>query len=128
MSSSTQDEKLEIGGVPVLVCAGEGTELKSVRDATDLIGDARSQSAQIVVVPISRFGDEFFDLKTRIAGEFLQKFVTYGLRIVLLGDLSELASKSVALRDFIRESNRGNSIWFLADLAELEHRLTADRR
>lgn len=111
--------------MPVFLCAAEGPLLKTTRDATDLIGEARSQSAEVVVVPMSRFGAEFFDLKTRIAGEFLQKFVTYQLRIVLLGDFSELAARSTALRDFIRESNRGKDIWFLADVEELKQRLSS---
>ena len=59
----------------------------------------------------------------------VQKFVTYQLTVAIVGDTSQLASESVALRDFIRESNQRGSIWFLADKEELQARLgtaTAD--
>lgn len=35
--------------------------------------------------------DEFFALSTRLAGEILQKFVNYGIRLAVYGDFSEYA-------------------------------------
>ena len=43
----------------------------------------------------------------------LQKFVTYQMRIAIIGDFSVYSSKS--LRDFIYESNKGQHIFFLSD-------------
>ena len=58
-------------------------------------------------------------------GELLQKFVNYGRRVVILGDVSQAVAGSKALRDFVRESNRGASVWFVPDMAALEARLAA---
>ena len=58
-----------------------------------------------------------------VAGEFLQNLVNHRLRLAVIGDLSALLEGSEALRDFVRESNRGSHAWFLADEAELERRL-----
>lgn len=89
----------------------------------DLIADARSHSADMAVVPTTRFSPEFFQLRTRLAGDLLQKFVNYQLRLTILGDLTEEANKSQSLQAFIRESNRGTHLWFLATVEELERRL-----
>jgi len=53
----------------------------------------------------------------------LQKFVNCRLRLAIIGDYSALASSSAALRDFINESNRGDAVWFLRGIGDLEMRL-----
>lgn len=113
-------ELREVAGVRVLVCASVGPPV----DAVDLIGEALGQGAELVAVPVARLAPGFLDLKTGIAGEALQKFVNYRRRIAIVGDVSEAVADSTALRDFVRESNRGRHVWFVADLAELERRLT----
>jgi Domain of unknown function (DUF4180) len=89
----------------------------------DLIGDAWAQEAELVIVPVQRLDPAFFDLSSGLAGDLLQKFVNYGIRLVILGDLSAYTASSAALRAFVAESNRGRAIWFLDDLDELDARL-----
>lgn len=110
-------------GVRILQCAADGPRLESERDAVEVIGNALSARANLVIVPVSRLGDGFFSLKTRIAGEIIQKFVNYDLRLVILGDIAGHVAASDALRDFVNETNRGRQVWFLADRSELESRL-----
>jgi uncharacterized protein DUF4180 len=55
--------------------------------------------------------EDFFDLSTKIAGEILQKFITYHKKIAIVGDFSIYTSKS--LKDFIYEYNNGKDIFFL---------------
>jgi hypothetical protein len=119
------DDVREIAGTRVLACEPDGAKMRRLQDASDLIAAARSDSASMVVLPMDRLDPAFFQLRTGFAGEFLQKFVNYRVRLAILGDFSQYTSHSTALRDLIRESNRGNSVWFLADIAELEYRLTA---
>jgi hypothetical protein len=113
----------QLAGVPVLVCAGGRDRLAADRDAADLVGEALSGGARWVVVPVERLGEGFLDLSTRLAGELLQKFVNYGLGVALVGDVAGAIAHSPALGDFVRESNRGRHVWFVADLAEFEARL-----
>jgi len=101
----------------VFKCAPQGK-----LDAVEIIGDALGQGARLVVIPVERFEDDFFRLRTGVAGEFLQKFVTYGVRIAILGDISRHLAASSALRDFVYESNRGRDIWFDANEEELRLR------
>ena len=111
----------------VFICSAEGALLHGTQAAVDLIGQARSNGAEIVVVPVERIDPEFFQLRTGVAGEFLQKFMTYQVPIVILGDVSAFAAESKALRDFIRESNEGDAIWFLASMEDLKARIESAR-
>ncbi|MFB7462196.1 DUF4180 domain-containing protein [Streptomyces sp. NPDC056224] len=113
-----------INDVPVLVYEAEGGTIASEREALDCIGDAGYQGARWVVIPSARFDESFFRLSTRLAGEIIQKFVQYRMGIVVLGDITPHTAASPALRDFVRECNRGHQTWFLADLGELRERLT----
>jgi hypothetical protein len=112
-----------IGGRKVFVCSSEGALLRGTQAAVDLIGQARSSRAEMVVVPVERLDAEFFQLRSGVAGEFLQRFVTYQLPIVILGETPGFAAESKALRDFIRESNEHDAIWFLASIEDLKARI-----
>ncbi|MBM7439627.1 DUF4180 domain-containing protein [Streptomyces sp. HB132] len=109
--------------VPVLMCPSEGETIHGEREALDLIGDAGYQGARWVVVPAERLGESFFRLETRVAGDIVQKFANYRLGLVVLGDVSRHTEGSSALRDFVRECNRGNQTWFVPDTEELGERL-----
>ncbi|MED7952648.1 DUF4180 domain-containing protein [Kitasatospora sp. NPDC058201] len=109
----------------VLRLPAEGPAIRDESAAMDVIGDALGRDAAWVLVPAERFPDEFFTLSTRIAGGIVQKFATYRVGLAVLGDISRHTLASGALRDFVRESNRGGQLWFLADLAEFEARLAA---
>lgn len=62
------------------------------------------------------FDESFFRLSSGIAGEVIQKFVNYGVRVAVFGDFSKYTSKP--LRDFIYESNKGHHFGFLSTEAE----------
>ncbi|WP_404193989.1 DUF4180 domain-containing protein [Streptomyces tauricus] len=112
-----------IHDVPVFLCAAEGEPIAGERKALDLIGDASYQGARWVVVPAERLDETFFRLSTRVAGDIVGKFANYRLGLVILGDISRHTADSSALRDFVRECNRGRQTWFVADAGELEERL-----
>ncbi len=51
----------------------------------------------------------------------LQKFVTYGVKLAIIGDFSKYKSKP--LKDFMGESNRGKDIFFVGSEQEAVERL-----
>lgn len=114
---------LEVHGQRVYACTAEGPRIARGQDAADLIAEAKSAGATIATIPIQRLTPEFFQLKTGVAGEIVQKFVIYGLTVAILGDTRELEAGSKPLHDFIYESNRRGSVWFLRDQQEFEERL-----
>ena len=113
----------ELHGVRVLECVPDGSKLQTYRDAVELIGKTFENHATLIVIPVECLNDEFFQLKTRIAGELIQKFVQYRRRLVIVGDISGFLAESSALRAFVNESNRGKEVWFLATLEDLNDRL-----
>jgi hypothetical protein len=96
--------------------------VREVQDALDLMTNAQYQDASIILIKKEHLIPDFFDLKTGIAGEILQKFSTYGVRLAIIGDFSQNKNKS--LSDFIYESNKGNRILFLSDRKEAIRRLS----
>jgi hypothetical protein len=115
----------DLHGVRVLACAPDGKKLRSGRDAVELI--AESHGADLILIPVERFEEDFFRLKTRVAGEIIQKFVTYGRRLAIVGDISRYVDESAAFRDFVYEANRGEHVWFVANLEELDRRLSPEQ-
>jgi hypothetical protein len=115
----------EIGKITVITYPDDGPLLGRESDANDLIGAAFGMDNVVAAVPAARLQPDFFRLRTGMAGAFIQKFVTYGLRLAIVGDISTEVAGSTALRDFVTESNRGKAVWFVADRAELARRLSA---
>jgi hypothetical protein len=123
-----QTDVYELHGQRILDLPAEGPLLRTGQDANDLIGEAKAAGAGLAVVPITRLDPAFFELRTGIAGEMVQKFVIYQVTVAIIGDTSRLESESKSLRDFISESNRRGSVWFLADKGALREKLGASNR
>ncbi|WP_119727476.1 DUF4180 domain-containing protein [Thermomonospora amylolytica] len=109
-----------VDGVAVLMCAPDGAPIVGEQDALDLIGNAGYQDAGWVVIPVARLHEDFFRLRTGVAGAILQKFANYGMGVAVLGDVSAHVAASDALRDLVREYGRGTGrVRFAADLDDL---------
>jgi hypothetical protein len=99
----------------------------AVQDALDLIGEALSRGATLIVIPVERLDPVFFVLSSGLAGEITQKIVNYRLKLAVIGDISTQTAKSSSLRAFVRESSRGRSIFFAQDLESLAAVLSTPR-
>ncbi|UNK39439.1 DUF4180 domain-containing protein [Shinella sp. H4-D48] len=116
-------QTIEMSGTKVLVLSAQGMPVATEADGNDVISEAFSAGATLVAIPVEQLGPDFLRLETRLAGTVFQKFVNYHLRCAIIGDVTALLEGSKALRDFVRETNKGRSIWFLATIADLETRL-----
>lgn len=85
--------------------------IREVQDALDLMADCGYQGARDIILHRKNLMPAFFDLSTGIAGEILQKFSNYRVRLAIVGDFEE--GTSASLRDFIRESNKTGRIIFV---------------
>lgn len=112
----------ERAGVQVLVCDPDGPLIATLEDGLDLVG-ATYLGAEVVAVPANRLDVRFFSLGTRFAGDLMQKFVQYGVKLAVVGDISGHTAGSSALRALVRESNRSSHVWFVPDLEALDARL-----
>ena len=90
--------------------------LKTTEDGLDLIGNLNYQGFDKIIIHAKNIIPNFFDLKTKIAGDILQKFTQYQMPLTIVGDFSKFNSKS--LNDFIYESNKGKQINFVASQSD----------
>ena len=119
------NELTTIHGTPALVLPVDGAPLDTIEAATEMIGDAAWGQVELVVIPVERLTDDFFELRTGLAGEVTQKYVNYRLRLAIVGDIEARLADSVSLAAWVAESNRGGQLWFVPSLDALEERLRA---
>lgn len=111
-----------IGNTGIAEVATNQIVINQVEDGVDLIGNIYYQGFDKVILYKENFSSDFFDLKTGMAGEILQKFSNYRVRLAVVGDFSAYTNKS--LQDFIRESNTGKLVNFLSSKEEAIDRLS----
>lgn len=85
-------------------------------DGLDLLGSMYYQAFDGVILYEKNLSPDFFDLKTGMAGELLQKFTNYRVLLTIVGDFNKYSSQN--LKDFIYESNKGGKISFVYSLEE----------
>src|SRR3546814_17343453 len=94
-----------IGNTGIAEVVTDKVIIHSAEDGVDLIGNVYYQGFEKVIVYRESLSHDFFDLKTGMAGEILQKFSDHHVRLDIEGDLYEDRRKSQ--QDFISESNTG---------------------
>ena len=90
--------------------------ISNEEDGKDLVGNMYFQGFDTVIINKDKLTPSFFELKNKMAGEILQKFSTYGIRIIIIGDFKNIESES--LKSFILESNKGRNVNFVSSLNE----------
>lgn len=110
-------------GVDIAVIDTADVLINDVQSALDLMAAIRYQAgSNRIVIDKSAVSEDFFELRTGLAGDILQKFVNYQMKVAIVGDFSVYTSKS--LKDFIYESNKGKDIFFLPTEKEAVERLS----
>ncbi|MFD2169672.1 DUF4180 domain-containing protein [Tumebacillus lipolyticus] len=104
------------GDSEVAVISSDSIVIAGLQDALDVMVNLRYSGYEKMVLRKEHLLDDFYELRTGIAGEILQKYTNYGMKIAIVGDFSGYNSKS--LNDFIYECNRGNRVFFKATEAE----------
>ena len=108
-------ETHNIGNIKVAEIIADKIILTSTEDGLELLGNLYYQGFDKIIIHEKNITPEFFDLKTKIAGNILQKFAQYQMPLIIVGDFSKYKSKS--LNDFIFESNKGSQVNFVSDLS-----------
>ena len=92
----------------------DGLILNNPQDFLDIAANIPSRN---IIIHKENIIPEFFDLKTKIAGEILQKASNYNIKIGIVGEFNNIKSKS--LRDFIYESNKTKEIVFKENIEDI---------
>lgn len=107
----------------IVAITDKTTQINDTQDVLDAIVSAQySDQCGAMIFYKESLPERFFDLKSGFAGEVLQKFSNYRTKLAIVGDFSGYTSKS--LRDFIYECNKGNLVFFKADIESAVSALT----
>ena len=112
----------EYDGQKVAEVLADGIVIRTAGDALDLMAHPPVQSPKKIILHADNINPDFFDLRTGLAGEILQKSVTYHVQLAIVGDFSGYQSES--LQALIRESNRGGQTFFVGSTEEALRALT----
>jgi hypothetical protein len=115
-------EIIELKGDRISVLKSDKTIILETGDALDLMAESSSLDSRKIIIHKNQLIEDFFDLKSGIAGDILQKFSTYKVQLAVIGDFSKYGSKS--LKDFIFESNKHGRINFVGNMEEAIEALT----
>jgi hypothetical protein len=103
---------------PIALITSDTVDLRITQDALDIMANCK---ARAMILGKKNIAPEFFDLKTGLLGEVMQKFVNYGFRVAIVGDFTD-GSKN--FQDFIFESNKTGMLLFLPSEDEAIRRLS----
>lgn len=109
-------QSYKINGTEIAEIISDEVIIQNADDALDLLGNVYYQGFDKMIIHQKNLTPDFFDLKNKMAGEILQKFTNYRVRLAIVGDFSTFSSNS--LTDFIYESNKGKHVNFLASVSE----------
>jgi hypothetical protein len=100
-------------GIAVEIVSDE-VLINTEQDALDLMADiGYLYDCRKIIIYKKNLCDEFFQLRSGIAGSVMQKFSNYRVQAAIIGDFNH-TSKS--LKAFIIECNRTRQVIFSADL------------
>ena len=120
---TTMEIKLhQLNDITIPEVISENIVIENSQDAVDLLGNLYYQGFDNIIINQKNITPDFFDLKTGIAGEILQKFSNYRVRLAIIGDFSGYSSKSI--KDFIFESNKLGQINFVESESAALNRLS----
>ncbi|MBN2571727.1 MAG: DUF4180 domain-containing protein [Ignavibacteriales bacterium] len=112
----------KINNKPIAEINSEKVVITEVQDALDIMAECDYLGARKIIIKEENITQNFFELKTRLAGEILQKFTNYKVDLAIIGNFEKYKSKS--LNDFIYESNKHGKIVFVPTLENAIERLS----
>ncbi|MCI1622612.1 MAG: DUF4180 domain-containing protein [Clostridium beijerinckii] len=98
--------------------ASEVWKLSSEQDVVDCISICMENDVYTIMFHSNVLSEDFFNLKTRIAGMALQKFINYHVKVAVIIENEEKLNDR--FKEMIMESNKGNNFRTFKDIAEAE--------
>ncbi|MFD2245407.1 DUF4180 domain-containing protein [Pontibacter ruber] len=111
-----------INNTKIAEVISDATEINNIEDGVNLLGNLYFQDFDKLIIHERNITPDFFDLKNGVAGEILQKFSNYRVRLAIVGDFKKYTGKSIT--DFIYESNKGKQVNFVSSVTEGLHILS----
>jgi hypothetical protein len=106
----------DINGVCIAEIVSDDIKIRNAQDVLEFLSECYSRGASSIIINKKNIIPDFFDLKTGLAGEILRKFSMYRVKLAIIGDFSNVSSKS--LDAFIHESNQSGDTCFVSSADE----------
>lgn len=104
----------QIGNTKIAELISDTIIISTTEDGIELLGTIYYEGFDKVIIHEKNITPAFFDLKTGMAGEILQKFSTYRIPIAIVGNFDSMKSKS--MQAFISESNKQGHVTFVESI------------
>lgn len=103
--------KIIRGSNDIAVINDKSLVINDVQETIDLIADILyGERIDHILIYGHNFSDAFYNLKTGLLGDITQKFINYNVKVTIIVDYERF--RSTSLNAFIKESNRGNHLFF----------------
>ncbi len=113
-------------GLTIVEVAADRHSICRGQDVLELLGNKDTQGVRLWILHEQALSPAFFDLSSGVAGEILQKFSNYRLKVAIVGEFDHRKSKS--LQAFIGESNRGGEVLFVKTVEQAKSALLSGGR
>lgn len=90
--------------------------IHAATDGLNLMGNLYYDNFDGILLHEHQLSSDFFELSNGMAGEILQKFSNYRMKLAIVGDFQKYTAKSLC--DFIFESNKTGNIIFAGSVPE----------
>jgi len=90
--------------------------IRTPQDFLDLLAWGGENQTNLFVLKDMNFVAKFYDLKTGLAGEVLQKLSNYGARLAIVGTFEMVMGER--FRELMSESNTGSQVRFARNREE----------
>lgn len=115
-------KQIEKNGVTIAVVYSREPLIRDGQSALDLLATIKYETGcNRFALEKSAIAEDFFQLRTGVAGAVLQKFINYQAIAAVFGDFSGYPSKP--FQDLMFESNQGRNFFFAATEAEAVEKL-----
>lgn len=101
-----------------IACTSADTPISTEQDALDLIALCMEHNTALLLLHEEALSEDFFKLKTRVAGNMLQKFTNYRVKTATV--ISSQRANTGKFKELVQESNKGNQFAVFTSIADAE--------
>lgn len=110
---------IEKVGKKYIEFASAETPLRTEQEALDIIAICFENDASHIMLRAEALTDDFFKLRTGLAGQVLQKFINYRIKVAAVISNEHIITGK--FKELIAESNKGNDFRVFSDVTEAEN-------
>lgn len=113
---------IEMNNKKYIEYSDDKKQLSTERDAVDLIAACMENNTGLLIIQDKALSENFFNLRTGLAGTVLQKFVNYNIKAALI--ITNEEKISGRFKEMITEANKGNDFRVFNNTTDAENWLT----